>query len=61
MNYFNAIVFFKKELNKTPFKYRNIKDKENFKRFCENKIENCDYFNLYDKQTKQFVERIYIK
>jgi len=61
MEYFTDIVFFKKELEKTPFKYRNIKDIESFKRFLLKKHENAIYFNLYNKGTKDFYGRVWIK
>jgi hypothetical protein len=54
---YSAIVFMK---DNTPIrKYRNISNINSFYNFC-NTI-NADYFNMYDKTTKLFVERIYIK
>ena len=53
-----AIVFFKPG-TKRPRKYRNISNINSFYNFCI-KI-NAAYFNTYDKSTKLFVERIYIK
>jgi hypothetical protein len=55
---YTAIVFMK-DINKQPRKYRNISNINTFYTFCE-KI-GSNYFNVYDKTTKLFVERIYIK
>jgi len=55
---FTAIVFMK-DINEQPRKYRNISNLNNFRLFVD-KI-NGSYYNLYDKTTKLFVERIYIK
>jgi hypothetical protein len=54
---YSAIVFMK---DSTPIrKYRNISNINSFYNFCS--TINADYFNMYDKTTKLFVERIYIK
>jgi len=55
---FTAIVFMI-DKNDQPRKYRNISNLNNFRLFVD-KI-NGSYYNLYDKTTKLFVERIYIK
>ena len=55
---YTAIVFMADPLD-TPRKYRNISNINSFYNFCI-KI-NAVYFNTYDKSTKLFVERIYIK
>lgn len=55
---FTAIVFMQ-DINEQPKKYRNISNLNSFRLFAE-KI-NANYYNLYDKTTKLFVERIYIK
>ena len=55
---YTAIVFMK-DINEQPRKYRNISNLNNFRLFVD-KI-NGSYYNLYDKTTKLFVERIYIK
>jgi len=53
---FTAIVFLD---DSQPRKYRNISNLNSFRLFCE-KIK-ANYYNLYDKRTRLFVERIYIK
>ena len=55
---YTAIVFMA-DPNDTPRKYRNISNINSFYNFCV-KI-GAAYFNTYDKSTKIFVERIYIK
>lgn len=40
-------------------KYRNISSINTFYAFC--KSINAAYFNMYDKDSKNFVERVYIK
>lgn len=55
---YTAIVFMA-DPEQTPRKYRNISNINSFYNFCV-KI-NAAYFNTYDKFTKLFVERIYIK
>jgi len=57
-NLYIAIVFWE---NKTiPVrKYRNISNISNFINFARS--INADYFNLYEKDTRLYVERIYIK
>ena len=42
-----------------PRKYRNINNIPNFVKFCQS--IDSEYVNLYDKATKLYVERIYIK
>jgi hypothetical protein len=55
---FSAIVFMNNI--KAPIrKYRNISNINSFYNFCAS--INADYFNIYDKTTRLFVERIYIK
>jgi len=61
MEYYTAIVFFKKELQKDPCKYRNIKDIENFKRFVLKKFNDVMYFNLYTKKDREFYGRVWVK
>ena len=58
MNLFTCIIFFE-DKNKTPAKYRNIKNLKKFKTFAT--TTNGHYFNVYDKLTKSYVERIYLK
>jgi len=54
---YNMIVFMADGSN--PRKYRKITDINNFYRFAES--IKADYFNVYDRTTKLFIERIYIK
>ena len=54
---YSAIVFM---ADNTPArKYRNISNINSFTNFA--KSINADYFNLYEKATRKFYERIYIK
>lgn len=54
---YSAIVFM---LDNTPArKYRNISNINNFTNFARS--IGADYFNLYEKTTRKFQERIYIK
>jgi hypothetical protein len=54
---YTAIVFMLDGL--PPRKYRNINNIPNFVNYCTR--INGEYINLYNKATKVFVERIYIK
>jgi hypothetical protein len=54
---YTAIVFMAAGL--PPRKYRNINNIPNFVKFCQS--FDSEYVNLYDKATKLYVERIYIK
>jgi len=54
---YTAIVFM---ANKTPTrKYHNIANINNFTNFA--KSIDADYYNLYEKSSKKFYQRIYIK
>jgi len=56
-NLYTAIVFM---LDNTPArKYRNINNIYRFATWCES--IPAKYVNFYDKQTKAYVQRIYIK
>jgi len=55
---FTAIVFFKDNTEPTR-KYRNIANINSFYNFCV--TIDAEYFNLYEKTTRLFAERIYIK
>jgi len=55
---FTAIVFFK-DNNQPIRKYRNISNINSFYNFCAG--IDAEYFNLYEKTTRLFAERIYIK
>ena len=54
---YNAIIFMDGTL--PPRKYRNISNINSFINFC--KSIDCQYINLYNKDNRLFVERIYIK
>lgn len=54
---YTGIVFF--ENGENPRKYRNISNLGSFMRFLGG--INAYYVNIYDKATKSFIERIYIK
>jgi hypothetical protein len=53
---YTAIVFF--EDKTMPRKYRNISNIHSFAKFC--KLTNAYYFNVYNKETKQYVNRVYL-
>lgn len=56
-NLYTAIVFM---LDNSPArKYRNISNLERFASWCES--IPAKYVNFYDKQTKVYFKRIYIK
>jgi hypothetical protein len=54
---YTAIVFMLD--NTQARKYRNISNLERFATWCESIPVN--YINVYDKQTKEYIKRIYIK
>ncbi len=56
--YYTAIIFFNKEKNEDPRKYRNINNLDNFNRFAANL--GAWYYNLYDRATKQYKGRHYL-
>jgi hypothetical protein len=55
--YYTVIIFFYKYKQIAPRKYHNISNIENFKQFAA--TSGADYFNCYDKVTKQFKGRYY--
>jgi len=55
---FTAIIF---KADKTAAKYRNITNVQMFKMFALDRFPGALYINLYNKQTKQFAERIYLQ
>lgn len=58
-NIYSAIVFFEPELNIPPRKYRNITNLDSFADFCRN--SGAKYINVYEKRTKLFYCRIWLK
>ena len=57
-NLYSAIVFWKDNIQPIR-KYRNISNINNFINFARSL--DAEYFNLYEKTTRLYVERIYIK
>jgi len=57
-NLYSAIVFWKDNVQPIR-KYRNISNINNFINFARSL--DAEYFNLYEKTTRLYVERIYIK
>ena len=55
---YTAIVFFK-DKNIAPFKYRNIDNMINFESYINKNLQNLDYINYYDKETKLYITRKY--
>ena len=55
---YTAIVFFK-DKNIPPFKYRNIDNMINFESYINKNLQNLDYINYYDKETKLYFTRKY--
>ena len=55
---YSAIVFFKDNIQPVR-KYHNISSINNFINFARSL--DAEYFNLYEKTTRLYVERIYIK
>ena len=58
MKNYNAIIFFRPEVNKKVRKYRNISNLPAFIIFMQGL--NAWYCNLYDAKTKQYYKRIYL-
>lgn len=54
--YYTIILFFPDEAERTPAKYRNINNIANFRRFAD--TTGAKYMNVYNKQTKAFIEQI---
>lgn len=58
-NIYSAIVFFEPELNISPRKYRKVTNLDSFADFC--RISGAKYINVYEKPTKRFYCRIWLK
>lgn len=56
---FTAIIFFAD--NSQPYKYRGLQNLDSFKKFVLAKYTNALYYNLYDKATKNYFGRVYLK
>jgi hypothetical protein len=56
---YNAIVFFPPNLGRQPAKYRNISNPASFARFALR--SGASYVNWYDKETKEYINRSYVK
>jgi hypothetical protein len=62
MNHYSAIVFFPAtEKNAKPMKYRNITNLKHFVEWLKVKYPNAGYINVYEKVSKQYLQRIYMK
>lgn len=57
-NYLTAICFFHMDENKPPWKYRNIRNRDNFMKFIAQ--HGVMYVNFYSKETKAFVGREWV-
>lgn len=55
---FTAIIFF---TDQKPAKYRNLWNLSSFKKFVTNRYPSALYYNLYDKKTKLYKERVYLR
>lgn len=56
---FTAIIFFHHSKNKQPIKYRGITNKTKFEAFAD-QLQGL-YINYYNKETKQFDSRKWLK
>jgi hypothetical protein len=55
---FTAIIFFS---DRSPAKYRNLQNLISFKKFVLGRYPSAMYYNLYDKKTKAYSGREYLK
>jgi hypothetical protein len=55
---YTAIVFFK-DKNIAPFKYRNVDNFISFESYINKNLQNLNYINYYDKETKLYFTRKY--
>lgn len=56
---YTCIIFFE-DKNKTPYKFRNVNINGIKKLITYGNKHQVKYFNVYDKATKKFIERVYI-
>jgi hypothetical protein len=56
---YTAIVFFQKEKNIAPYKYRNIDNFEHFENFLKKIYQDLHYVNYYNKENKIYYGRKY--
>jgi len=56
---FTAIVFF--DTGEAPHKYRNITNPRSLEAYCIRKLSGSWYINYYNKETKDFSHRAYLK
>jgi hypothetical protein len=56
---YTCILFFSKESSQNARKYRNVSCLRRFYLFAQ--LLGGEYFNVYCKKDKSFVERVYIK
>jgi len=59
MKYYTCIVFV--EGQKSPVKYHNIRNFENFEAFLKKKWPLAMYYNTYDRITKEYTGRRVLK
>jgi hypothetical protein len=57
--YQTAICFFHHSEGKSPLKYRNIRNRDNFLKFIS--MKGVLYCNFYDKATKQYIDRVWLQ
>lgn len=55
---YTAIVFF--DTGEAPHKYRSITNTKSLEAYCIKKLDAW-YINYYNKETKQFYNRVYLK
>ena len=60
-NIFTAIVFYHYNDSRTPCKYRNVIYRERLEDWLRKQTPAPIFINYYNKHTKAFVERIWLK
>jgi len=56
---YSCIVFFLPDAGIRPRKYRNVNSLMRFEKFVTSM--GGIYYNVYNKRTREFIERVYIK
>ena len=57
--YYNCIVFFHPALGKPVTKYRKVHKLDKFKKFADEKLNGYWYYNIYERDTKRYLRRVY--
>lgn len=61
---FTAFIFFNDahlpKNQRKVYKYRNITNRKSLEAYCMSKLDAW-YINYYDKETKEFINRVYLK